>query len=167
MAPAKRASGGGKNDVNAVAAAPPPQPQPPPPPPQQLDCWACDATVAVPLDPETGRPALAFSCGWCGAVTRMEEQEGEGGGGGGQQGSGGGGERRRRTRRARLSAPRRLLAKLLLPLASALSIAAATALGVGWVLPALFDESKHPRLLLLADAAADPRHHEDNGGGGE
>ena len=170
MAPSKRASGGGKNDVTPA----PPQPPPPRQEQQQLDCWACDATVAVPLDPETGRPALAFSCGWCGAVTRMEteeEQREEGGGGRGgssprdrQRPGGSGGERHHhhhqrpsqgaRKKKARLSAPRRLLAKILLPLASALSIAAATVLGVGWVLPALFDEARSPGLLLLADAAA-------------
>lgn len=129
---------------------PPQPPQHPPPSQEQLDCWACDATVAVPLDPDTGCPALAFSCGWCGAVTRVEEEEAE------RRNLGGGGEQqsRRRSKKARLPPARRILAKLLPPLASALSIAAATALGVGWVLPALFDEAKHPRLLLLADAVA-------------
>lgn len=152
--PAKQQQGrsGGKNHDAAPGLSPPPQP--PQQQQQQLDCWACDATVAVPLDPETGSPALAFSCGWCGAVTRVEEVEG---GGGGSGGSGGNWNQRgssHRKRRTRLSTPRRLLAKLLLPAASALSIVAATILGVGWVLPALFDESKHPWLLLLADALA-------------
>lgn len=135
---------GGNND-----AAPQPRP---PPHQEQLDCWACDATVAVPLDPDTGHPALAFSCGWCGAVTRVEEEEEEK-----AERRNQGGERqprRRKKKKARLSPARRILAKLLLPLASALSIAAATILGVGWVLPALFDEAKHPQRLLLADAAA-------------
>ena len=148
MAPAK--GSGGKSSNGDASSAPPPQQREQ----EQLDCWACDATVAVPINPGTGRPALAFSCGWCGAVTRVEEEEEQEATSRDQ-----GGERQRRRRfqrdrRRRLSAPRRLLARLLLPLASALSIAAATVLGVGWVLPALFDEARHPWLLLAADALA-------------